>query len=215
MTTNNEFVIEVHPSNLEDLAKKTRNVRPGFRNFTEDRLDSLGRKLVPIVKSNTPKSSGRLARSSRYRIIRKVDNEQVVEYELQIIQDAVAKAIEVTTGAPRKARVSERYFYWYTVHHGLAPAGRLSNAFPPPESLQSWVMKTLGVTREDSYLVALRVARKIHERGIKPNTYLLDSLKENIDLLQETADEIGKSIVLDLSRLPDIVLPGSLTTDDK
>ena len=190
--------IYVAPNLLSDLAKNFRNVRPGFRSIIEDRLDSLGHKLVPLVKIKTPKGAkGRLARSTRHRVVRDIDiSDDTITYDLQIIQDAVAQH--------QGRRSGNRYFYWYTVTHGTQPAGRLKRIYPPPENLRPWVEKVLGTSRDESMAVSHFVAEKIFTKGIEPNPYLKDVIKENQDIIQQTADEIAREIVINVTRLPSI-----------
>lgn len=196
---NNE--IYVYPNTLSDLADNFKNIRSSFDSATESELGRLGRILVKEVKKNTPRGAlGRLRRSTQFRIIkfRKEDTNEV-NYELQIIQDAVAQH---TTSS------KQRYFYWYTVHHGLAPRGRLTRIFPPAENLVKWVMRVKGVGDEAQALrEAYAISRSIFEKGIAPNPYLKTSVRNQSDAIQQTADRITKALVVDLTRLPEIVLP--------
>jgi len=189
----------VLPNILNDLASKFENIRPGFSSFAQQELRDLGFKLVPLVKAATPKASGRLARSTKHRVIRVRDSSSgESSFELQIIQDATARGVRTVRG---------RYFYWYSVHHGLQPAGRLSNTFPPFENLIPWAVKRFGVDEKTGRVIARKVAWKIRTKGIEPNTYLIDVMREAEDLIQKTADRIGQSIIVDLTRLPNIVIP--------
>ncbi len=189
--------IRMLPNQLSDLAENYRlsNVRAGYRDLVEQELSRLGRILEDRVKANTPRVSGRLARSTRFRIIRTVENETDVTYELQIIQDALAN--------PR-ASVRNRYFYWYTVHHGLRPAGRLKRTYPPPINLQNWVMRAKGESIQDAPGVARKIAWNIFKEGIEPNTYLFDSLEQEQTEIQVTADKIAQDLAFNLNHLPEI-----------
>ena len=85
----------------------------------EEELRLLGEKLVREVYKNTPKGTGTLASSTKYRITsarRTIGADP--EWKLEIIQDATARQ----QGAVDPGK---RYFYWYTVHHGIQPDGRL------------------------------------------------------------------------------------------
>lgn len=193
--------IYVEPSTLGDMAEQVISVGALYRDIFEEELTKLGKALVPEVKSRTPKASGRLARSTRFRLIRQQDNiKGDIEYDLQIIQDA--------TSIPR-ARVKERYFYWYTVHHGLKPAGRLSNVTPPWENLQDWVKRVKGSevsTEAELKRKAKTIAWSIGKKGIKPNRYLIDTMRDNQARIQEAANRMGESILINMGFLPDIAV---------
>ena len=106
----------------------------------EEELRILGEKLVREVYKNTPKGTGTLANSTKYRIMPMREAlGKAPEYTLEIIQDATA----IQSGA---VSPSKRYFYWYTVHHGLQPAGKLRQAKPPADkqgTLYPWVTKVV------------------------------------------------------------------------
>lgn len=193
--------IYVEPSTLGDMAEQVLNVGALYRDIFEQELTKLGKALVPEVKKRTPKASGRLARSTRFRLVRRQgDSSGDVEYDLQIIQDA--------TSIPR-ARVRERYFYWYTVHHGLKPAGRLRNVTPPAANLEDWVKRVKGsevATEAELKRKAKTIAWSIGQKGIKPNRYLIDTMRDNQDRIQEAANRMGESILINMGFLPEIVV---------
>lgn len=192
--------IYVAPTQFKELAQNFEDPKLsiGFNTVLEQELKRLGDYLVPEVKRRTPKTTGRLARSTHNRVVkRRLEGTGDIQYELHILQDA--------TSIPN-AKVSNRYFYWYTVHHGLKPAGRLKQVFAPYEALVPWVIRKLGTTQAKAKQVARSVAWKIYKEGIPPNPYLQDSIDDNLSAIQDTANRIGYAISLDLVRLPNIVM---------
>jgi hypothetical protein len=191
--------IEIAPHLMATLADlyDAKKIQMQFGLTAQQELEKLGRLLVGEVKRRTPRSTGKLARSTKFRIITGEDSATGnVERELQIIQDALSR--QTTTG-------SRRYFYWYSVHHGLAPAGRLSNTFPPAENLLPWVRRTFpGADEKKTLRKARSVAFKIYKEGIPPNPYLQESVDVHMAEIQATANRIRQQIVLDLTTLPDI-----------
>tara|TARA_Y100000034_G_scaffold31346_1_gene38353 strand:- start:126 stop:758 length:633 start_codon:yes stop_codon:yes gene_type:complete len=175
-------------------------VQAGAGTIFQQELSLLGMKLVDEVKKRTPKSSSRLARSTKFRVRRIRDPfSGDVLFELQIIQDALSVP---------KARVSQRYFYWYSVHHGLQPAGRLQKVFPPFENLVPWVIRRFGSGPEKEVKRrAKAVAFKIWKEGIPPNNYLVEAMEARRNDIQLAADRIQRDIMIDLTRLPDITVP--------
>ncbi len=191
--------IYVEPGEIGDIIEKLDSVGALYRDIFEQELTKLGRELVIEVKERSPKASGRLARSTKFRLLRQQDDSSGdVEYDLQIIQDA--------TSDPR-ARVSQRHFYWYTVHHGLKPAGRLNRTYPPSANLENWVRRVKGSeigSEADVKRIAKTIAWNISKKGIKPNRYLIDSMKAKEDRIQEAANKIGESILINMGFLPEV-----------
>lgn len=156
-------------------------------------LAALGRFLVTEIRKATPKASGKLAKSTIFRINEVRTTADELFYRLEFIQTALAN--------PR-ARIGFQYPYMYTVHHGMQPAGRLTRAHPPFENLIPWVKVRFGGSESQVKRKAKAVAYNIYLKGIEPNTYLSDVVKRNERRIQQSADKIASDIVIDLERLP-------------
>lgn len=203
--TTDDMLLEVRATGLTELGEKIDNINRIFRDRTDEALSTLGRILVEEVKRRTPSVSGRLRRSTHYRIergstiIRKGEKEFSVsrpeDAQLQIIQDAVARG---------ERAVANRYFYWYTVTHGIKPAGRLENMFPPPKNLTPWIKKRF--TTKGGIVDSIKLAHHISKEGTEPNTYIADAYHARVADIQEAAERIGVDITFDLVKLPSVVI---------
>ena len=165
----------------------------------EEELRLLGEKLVREVYKNTPKGTGNLARSTKYRILpmREAIGKEPM-YTLEIIQDATS----IQSGAVSPGK---RYFYWYTVHHGLQPDGKLRQVRPPSVkqgTLYPWVTKVVP-TLDPEYATSA-IAWNIYKFGLKPNPYLRISFNNKQQDISATQEKIGKAIIFDLNDLPDV-----------
>lgn len=168
---------------------------------TKEELDELGKILSKALEGNTPKNTGYLARSTKFEVSPLQGRNSagqytsLIEWELQITQSAMSK--------PERGKP---YHYMYTVHHGIQPLGRLRapDKRPPYENLVPWAVKRFGVDKKTGRVKAGAVAKKIAEQGIKPNDYIKDTLQQNEGRIQQTADIIGRSIIADLTRLPNM-----------
>lgn len=186
--------IYVWPNTLSDLAKKMDEHAANFQDLVREELNDLGSYLVPKVMSATPKVRGRLANSTKYRVVTAGDD---LELGLEIYQDAKS------TG--RRGRGARSYPYWYTVTHGTKPAGKLRQIFPEPVNLIPWTRAIKGVKNpQEAKQKAYALAKHIYEKGIKPNPYLKKVMTANRGRIQESADKIGSAILIDLEDLPDV-----------
>ena len=152
-------------------------------------FERLGPILNEWVRDETPVSSGRLKRSTHFRIL---SNSRITglaaepgvavftpdrgtldtPYFLQILQDATARGVR---------SASKRYFYWYTVNKGSKPAGELGQHQPPAEHLKDWVKRSPMGTGEDSdsiERIAESLSRKIFREGVEPNPYVAPCSRE-------------------------------------
>ena len=203
--------IVVRSTGLKELAA---NYEPKVvQDIFTDRVDKvytkLGKILVDEVKKRTPVSSGRLRRSTKFRIVRGTRIERVGEREfsvsrpadaqLQIIQDELARG---------DMAVSRRYYYWFTVTHGIAPKGKLTSAFPPPEHLLPWVRREFSVDQAGAKVASAKLSRHIGTEGTEPNKYIADAYHARIADIQQAAETLGVDITFDLSKLPSIEYPG-------
>lgn len=198
--TDNELDFYTEGASLPDIIQRldpdemTRRINRSV----EDELRLLGEKLVREVYSNTPKGTGALARSTKYRILPVRDAiGQQPYYQLDIIQDARATR--------RSERLDNRHFYWYTVHHGMQPAGRLNRARPPSDmdnALRPWVERVVP-TLDPEYTTDA-IAWKIYKFGLQPNPYLENSFRNKQRDIEETQSKIGQTIQFDLTDLPDV-----------
>jgi hypothetical protein len=193
----NEITI-VSVEDMQQVADRFQyeKVRPGYESWVQQVLSDLGRDLVPIVKRNTPRASGRLARSTMFRVIRRHTDSNSIEYELQIIQTEKARQVRRSGEHP--------YFYWFTLNHGLHPSGKLRKARPPAQNLEDWVRRKISPV--DSLRVAFRIAKAIEAKGIEPNTYLKDSMTEGRQYIQQASNQLNRDIIIDMENLPDIPL---------
>ena len=192
-----EDEIYVQPALFKELAENFSDKRvDDYEIFVLTILDRLGREIVPIVRRYTPKSTGKLARSTRHRILTRIDEGGEKGYDLQIIQQATSNPL----------RGVSRYFYWLSLHHGLYPSGTLGplHAPPPINNLLPWVQATLVTDpkRGGDRGAARRIALKLMREGTDPNPYLYEALLEAQPLLDDAAREIGQAIAVDLTRLP-------------
>ena len=189
-----EQFIVVWPNTLSDLARKLDEHAANYQDLVRGELEDLGQFLVDKVRANTPKNRGRLADSTKYRV---VTNGQPEELGLEIYQDAKS------TG--RRGKGARSYPYWYTVHHGTKPLGRLKRIFPEPLNLVPWVRAVKGVrdpvqAKKEAYAIA----RNIFIKGLKPNPYLINTMNESRSRIEETATALGKAILIDLEDLPNV-----------
>ena len=213
-------------SDLDLLASRLAFLGDIKDEVVEHRLTTLGGLLRNAVMRETPRSSGRLARSTKYRI-REVRPEygglepgisvqsprrdidvalnpaggkvgEETEKVLQIIQDATAH-----TNA-----VGRRYYYWYSVNKGSEPQGSLVRHYPPYANLVPWVRRSrIGgwIQSEDEiYETARYLSKRIYDVGITPNPYLARAYRKSLGLIQSTADDIGKELGLKLGDLPSV-----------
>ena len=167
--------IVVRATGIKELAEKysPQVVQDIFTDQVDRTYSKLGKILVDEVKKRTPVASGRLRRSTQYRIvrgtsiIRQGEDEFVVsrpgDAQLQIIQDSLARG---------NMALSERYYYWYTVTHGIAPKGKLTSAFPPAEHLLPWVQKKFSLDATGARVASMRLSRHIGIEGTEPNSYI-------------------------------------------
>jgi hypothetical protein len=196
------------PALVENFSEA--NVNKVFAEKVDIVYTELGRKLVDEVKKRTPVASGRLRRSTKFRIVRgqgivrqsgglsspgdlAFSVAQPQDAQLQIIQDA------------RDLRMGQKYFYWYTVTHGIEPRGKLRGGkLPPWENLLPWVKIRFSTDRTGSIIASKRLSHHISKEGIEPNTYIADSYHARIGDIQLAAEKLGIDITFDLTRLPDI-----------
>ena len=183
--TDNELDFYTEGASLPDIIQRldpdemTRRINRSV----EDELRLLGEKLVREVYSNTPKGTGALARSTKYRILP--------------VRDAI--------GQQPYYQLDNRHFYWYTVHHGMQPAGRLNRARPPSDmdnALRPWVERVVP-TLDPEYTTDA-IAWKIYKFGLQPNPYLENSFRNKQRDIEETQSKIGQTIQFDLTDLPDV-----------
>ena len=192
-----EMEIYTEGASLPDIMKRIdpEQMEKRINKSVLDELRLLGEKLVREVYKNTPKASGALARSTKYRILPTRSRlGGAPTYQLDVIQDATGRQ-----------DVQQRYFYWYTVHHGLQPAGRLRQARPPSDEkslLTQWTKRVVA-TLDPEYTTGA-IAWNIHKFGIKPNPYLRISFQNKQKDIQETSQKIGQAIIFDLNELPDV-----------
>ena len=204
------------PNMLKTLARNLLNIAQVADDAAYDELIALGRELVPALADNTPKGQGKLAKSTKFKIIRH-HHAQGSNFELQLFQTAS----NVYNGVP--------YHYWYTLHHGFRPKGRLSQTMPKTgwladynslmigkakqavrnlkllAPLDRWVMKKFGlVNRTEIRRKARSIAFLTWKRGRKPNPYIRKTYREKEDRIEETAQRIQQEIVLQVGRLPDV-----------
>lgn len=203
--TTGDMALEVRSTGLKELGENVDNINRIFRDKTDQVLNTLGRLLVEEVKKRTPTVSGKLRRSTHYRIMRGSSIIRIGEKEfavsrpedaqLQIIQDAVARG---------ERAIAKRYFYWYTVTHGIAPEGKLTNMFPPPKHLTPWVKKRF--TTNGGVIDAIKLAHHISEKGTEPNTYIADAYHARVADIQHAAETLGIDMTFDLTKLPSVVI---------
>jgi len=188
---------KVDPENFfEDLEHKLEEAEDIINDRTRSVLEELGEYLKPKLEENTPKSSGDLARSTKYRIVEEKGPEGKF-LNLELIQDAERRF----QGVP--------YHYWLTLHHGLKPAGRLSRIVPGgqhnTEKLEEWVERTLFPSGPKDAKKKLRaVQAKIWREGIEPNDYIELTYRQNRDRIIATQERLGQEILTELFDLPSI-----------
>jgi hypothetical protein len=73
-------------------------------------------------------------------------------------------------------------------------SGRSPGKFPPPEPIQAWVEKKLGLSGKEAKAVAFLVARKIAKQGTKGAHMYEQTLEKNkervISILEKIPDDI-------------------------
>ena len=196
----NEMDFYTQGASLPDIIKRldpdkmAKRINPSV----VDELRMLGERLVREVYHNTPQGTGALARSTKYRILPVRDSiGQQPYYQLDIIQDASARR--------RRETLENRHFYWYTVHHGMQPAGRLNRARPPSDkdsALYPWVERVVPTL--DPEYTTNAIAWKKYKFGLQPNPYPEDSFRNKKRDIEETQSKIGQTIQFDLTDLPDV-----------
>lgn len=63
--------------------------------------------------------------------------------------------------------------YAESVHFGRAPG-----SMPPPQALEKWVRRKLGVPPKDVKSTAWAIAKAIEQRGIQPTPFLTEAIKK-------------------------------------
>ena len=181
-------------SYLEKLGDRFENAEAITKETVFEMLDELGAKLVPELRRNTPRSTGGAALSTRHRVIES-GSDTGVSMDLELIQRA------------KHSYQGTSYHYWYTLHHGLSPAGSLKQTYPASSrSLENWVSKTFNIPkRTPAFKKKLKAIRwNMYKKGIEPNTYIQDTLDENRELIDEVSTKLGIQILEDVTTLPNV-----------
>lgn len=136
-------------------------------------FQQLGAELAPILRANTPVGErGELARSTR-AVVHILGQ----DVRLDVIQPAAA--------------ISDGALYQDYVAVGRAPGRR-----PPAEALEGWVQLKWGSTEPERD--AFILARHIGQHGTRPDPYVINTLEQSQDIINDVARRLGIDLTIAL-----------------
>ena len=168
-------MITVEKQGFDDLADRLGKAETFVRIRQNEGLREIGQIMTAELKRFTPiGATGDLRNKTRF----------------QVIGGPQAQELQVRQGA----KSATGFFYGRAVREGRRP-GRM----PPPSALVPWVIRKLGVPPEQARPVAFMVARKIGQRGTRPNRYHRRALRAAWARIQAVVDRIGLKVSVDLA----------------